>query len=138
MKSILRVFANTRMLAVLFLGFSSGIPLALVGGTLQAWMASEKVDLTIIGVFSLVGLPYTLKFLWAPFMDRFIPPFLGRRRGWMLISQVGLILTISAMAFCNPAESAALVATLAFLVAFFSASQDIVVDAYKAEILEEK
>lgn len=137
MKSILKVFANKRMLAILFLGFSSGIPLALVGSTLQAWMATRKVDLTIIGIFSLVGLPYTLKFVWAPWMDRFIPPFLGRRRGWILISQTVLVLAISAMAFCDPLESPSLLATLAFIVAFASASQDIVIDAYRTELLDE-
>src|SRR5581483_35880 len=99
MKSLLKIILNRRMLCILILGFSSGIPLALTAGTLQAWMASEKVDLTVIGIFSLVGLPYTLKFLWAPLMDRYVPPFLGRRRGWIAISQVGLILFISAMAF---------------------------------------
>ncbi len=124
------------MLVVLILGFSSGIPLALVGGTLQAWMASLKVDLTVIGVFSLVGLPYTLKFLWAPIMDRYVPPFLGRRRGWILISQIALILTLIGMSFCDPIQSPALLALLAFLVAFSSASQDIVIDAYKTELLD--
>src|SRR5262245_42191529 len=105
MDSYLKVFVNRRMLAILLMGFSSGVPLALVGGTLQAWMASRKVDLTVIGIFSLVGLPYTLKFLWAPLMDRYIPPFLGRRRGWMLVCQLGLILTLSSMAFCDPLEA---------------------------------
>ncbi len=124
------------MLAVLLLGFASGVPLALTGSTLQAWMASEKVDLTVIGIFSLVGLPYTLKFLWAPAMDRYIPPFLGRRRGWILIAQVALIALLSAMAFSEPLTSPLLLAVLAFLVAFASASQDIVIDAYRTEILE--
>jgi PAT family beta-lactamase induction signal transducer AmpG len=92
--------------------------------------------LTIIGVFSLVGLPYSVKYLWAPVMDRFIPPFLGRRRGWMLVTQLGLVLTIAAMAFSDPAGATTLFAVLAFLVAFVSASQDIVVDAYRTEVLE--
>jgi PAT family beta-lactamase induction signal transducer AmpG len=124
------------MLVVLLLGFSSGVPLALVTGTLQAWMASAKVDLTVIGVFSLVGLPYTLKFLWAPLMDRYIPPFLGRRRGWMLMSQITLILGLIFMSTCDPTQAPATLAFLALCVAFSSASQDIVIDAYKTELLK--
>jgi MFS transporter, PAT family, beta-lactamase induction signal transducer AmpG len=136
MKSILLVFASWRMAVVLFMGFSSGIPLGLTGGTLQAWMASENVDLTVIGVFSLVGLPYSLKFFWSPLMDRSVPPFLGRRRGWVLITQICLILAISALAFSNPVTAPGALATMAVLVAFFSASQDIVIDAYRTEVLK--
>ncbi|OGQ01171.1 MAG: AmpG family muropeptide MFS transporter [Deltaproteobacteria bacterium RBG_19FT_COMBO_60_16] len=136
MKSLLAVFRSPRLFWVLLLGFSSGIPLALTGTTLQAWMATDKIDLTVIGVFSLVGLPYTVKYLWAPVMDRFIPPFLGRRRGWMLVTQLGLVFAISAMAFSNPSGATTLFAVLAFLVAFVSASQDVVVDAYRTEVLE--
>jgi PAT family beta-lactamase induction signal transducer AmpG len=136
MKSFLAVFRSPRLFWVLLLGFSSGIPLALTGTTLQAWMATEKIDLAVIGVFSLVGLPYTVKYLWAPVMDRFLPPFLGRRRGWMLVTQLGLVLAISAMAFSDPAGATTLFAALALLVAFASASQDIVVDAYRTEVLE--
>ncbi len=132
-----RILLNQRMLIILLLGFSSGIPLALVGGTLQAWMASLKVDLTLIGVFSLVGLPYSLKFLWAPMMDCYVPSFLGRRRGWILISQMGLIFALVGISFCDPVQSPALLALLAFLVAFASASQDIVIDAYKTELLDQ-
>lgn len=135
MTSTLRLFCNRRMLTVLLLGFSSGVPLALTGGTLQAWMATEKVDLTVIGIFSLVALPYTLKFLWAPLMDEFTPRFLGRRRGWILITQLALILAISSMSFFSPAQTPATLAALAFLVAFASASQDIVVDAFRTELL---
>ena len=98
-------------------------------------MKTENVDLGLIGLFSLVGLPYALKFLWSPIMDRFIPPFLGRRRGWILISQIALIASISAMAFCSPARFPGITALLAFGVAFFSASQDIVVDAYRTDVL---
>jgi PAT family beta-lactamase induction signal transducer AmpG len=136
MRSFLSVFRSPRLFWVLLLGFSSGIPLALTGTTLQAWMATEKIDLAVIGVFSLVGLPYTVKYLWAPVMDRFLPPFLGRRRGWMLVTQLGLVLAISAMAFSDPAGATTLFAALALLVAFASASQDIVVDAYRTEVLE--
>jgi MFS transporter, PAT family, beta-lactamase induction signal transducer AmpG len=135
MASTLRLLTNRRMLSILFLGFSSGIPLALVGSTLQAWMASEKVALTMIGIFSLVNVPYNLKFIWAPLMDRFTLPFLGRRKGWMIFWQAALILTIAGMALCDPLKNPAVLAVLAVLVAFSSSSQDIVVDAYKAEIL---
>jgi len=124
------------MAVVLLMGFSSGIPLALTAGTLQAWMASEKVDLTVIGIFSLVGLPYTIKFLWAPLLDRYVPPFLGRRRGWLLITQILLVGSIFAMGSSDPAGSPAMLAVLAVLVTFFSASQDIVADAYRTEVLK--
>jgi len=135
MSVLLDAFANRRVFFVLLLGFSSGIPLALTGSTLQAWMATEKVDLALIGVFSLVGLPYTVKYLWSPLMDRFVPPFLGRRRGWILVTQAALFLAIGAMAFSQPRAHPGILAILAFLVAFCSASQDIVVDAYRTEIL---
>src|SRR5512134_1010965 len=102
MSAILAAFSSRRIFFVLLLGFSSGIPLALTGSTLQAWMASEGVDLAVIGVFSLVGLPYAVKYLWAPVMDRFVPPFLGRRRGWMLVTQAALALAVGAMAFSEP------------------------------------
>jgi PAT family beta-lactamase induction signal transducer AmpG len=126
------------MLSVLVLGFSSGLPLLLVGGTLKLWMRDEKIDLTLIGVFSLVGLPYTLKFLWAPLMDRYVPPFLGRRRGWILVWQVALLLGIAGLATTHPATSPWSVAWVAFLVAFCSASQDIAVDAYRRDLLRDE
>jgi len=135
MQAILKIFTNRRMLTLFLLGFSSGVPLALVGSTLQAWMATQKVDLALIGVFSLVGLPYTLKFFWAPLLDRYVPPFLGRRRGWILLAQLGLVASIAAMALFDPAASPGVIALIALSVAFFSASQDIVVDAYRTEIL---
>ncbi len=118
------------------LGFASGMPLALTGATLSAWMVAEGVDIKTIGLYSLVGLPYAFKFLWSPLMDRFVPPFLGRRRGWMIITQLVLILTISAMGFLNPASMPVLVAAVALSLAFFSASQDIVLDAYRTEYLK--
>jgi PAT family beta-lactamase induction signal transducer AmpG len=135
MSVLLQAFGNRRVFFVLLLGFSSGIPLALTGSTLQAWMASENVDLAVIGVFSLVGLPYTVKYLWSPLMDRFVPPFLGRRRGWMLVTQVALFLAVAAMAFSEPKTHPGALAVLSFLVAFCSASQDIVVDAWRTEVL---
>jgi PAT family beta-lactamase induction signal transducer AmpG len=129
------LIANRRMATVLVLGFSSGLPLALTSGTLQAWMAVENVDLAAMGLFTLVGLPYTFKVLWAPVMDRYIPPLLGRRRGWILITQVGLLLGIYAMARTSPVEATGLMAAFALFVAFTSASQDIVFDAYRTDIL---
>ena len=133
----LEVYRSRRIGMMLILGFSSGLPLALTGGTLQAWMAVVGVDLRTIGVFSLVGLPYTLKFLWSPFMDRYVPPWLGRRRGWMIATQFALFLGIVAMAFGSPQNSVGAVALLALFVAFASASQDIVVDAYRTDLLQE-
>ena len=134
----LEVFRNRRVAVVLFLGFASGLPLALTGGTLQAWMTVEGVDLTTIGIFTLVGLPYTWKFLWAPFMDRFVPPWLGRRRGWILATQIALMLGIALMGSLSPAHAPWALAGLALMVAFSSASQDIVFDAYRADILRDK
>ncbi len=123
---------------MIVLGFSSGLPLALPRGTLQVWMAQVGIDLRMIGIFSLIGLPYTLKFLWSPLMDRFVPPLLGRRRGWMVIIQFALFSAIAAMGFSSPASALAAMAALAFFVAFCSASQDIVIDAYRTDILKEQ
>src|SRR5256885_15823594 len=109
----LEVFRSPRLAVILALGFSSGLPLALTGGTLQAWMTVEGVDLTTIGIFTLVGLPYTWKFLWAPMMDRFVPPFLGRRRGWLLVTQLALILGIVLMGSTSPRTAAWTMALLA-------------------------
>ena len=134
----LAVFRSRRIAVITFLGFASGLPLALTGGTLQAWMTVSGVDLRTIGIFGLVGLPYTLKFLWSPFMDRFIPPLLGRRRGWIMITQVCLVIGISSMAFSSPQSAPLVLAMLAFFVAFTSASQDIVIDAYRTDVLHER
>jgi PAT family beta-lactamase induction signal transducer AmpG len=134
----LQVFHSRRIATVMLLGFSSGLPLALTGGTMQAWMAVAGVDLRTIGVFALVGLPYTLKFIWSPLMDRFVPPWLGRRRGWILIAQICLVAGIAAMAFGSPRQDPFVMGALALLVAFASASQDIVVDAYRTDVLHEK
>lgn len=130
-------YFNRRIVVVLFLGFSSGLPLALSGGTLQAWLTVEDVDIKTIGLFSLVGLPYTLKFLWAPFLDRFSAPLLGRRRGWIFVSQFILLILIFGMSLVSPVQSTLVFAFLAFGLAFASSSQDIVVDAYRAEVLRE-
>lgn len=138
MKDWLKVYGSRRVLCLLGLGLSSGLPLALTGSTLQAWMASAKVDLRIIGIFSLVGLPYTLKILWAPLMDRFSIPFLGRRRGWIISTQLLLAGSIILLGFSSPASMPWATACLALAIAFFSASQDIVFDAYRADVLAEK
>lgn len=126
------------MVVALIMGFSCGVPLLLTISVLQAWMKQEGIDLTTIGIFSLVGIPYTLKFLWAPLFDRFTLPFLGRRKGWLVISQVLLIISIALMGLCSPSEAPWMVAFTAFLVTFFSASQDIVVDAYRREDLSDE
>jgi len=128
------VLRDRNLAVITFLGFSSGLPLALTLSTLQAWMTVEGVDLTTIGIVTLAGVPYTWKFLWAPAMDRFVPPFLGRRRGWLLITQVALALAIAAMAMMSPRETPWLLGTLALVTAFLSASQDIVFDAYRTDI----
>ena len=133
----LQVFRGRRIAVMALLGFSSGLPLALTGATLQAWMTVAGVDLRTIGVFGLVGLPYIIKFIWSPFMDRFVPPLLGRRRGWIIITQLCLMAGICMMAFGSPGEKPWFMAALALLVAFTSASQDIVVDAYRTDILHE-
>ncbi len=117
------------------LGFASGLPLALTAGTLQAWLTVAGLDLRTIGIVTLVGLPYTLKFLWSPLMDRFVPPWLGRRRGWMVATQLGLIAGIAAMAVTGPADAIWALSVLAIAVAFLSASQDIAFDAYRADVL---
>ena len=126
------------MLVALLMGFACGLPLLLTITVLQAWMKEAGVDLTVIGMMALVGLPYTLKFLWAPILDRFTLPFLGRRRGWLIVAQVALIFSISGLGFTDPAKNPWMVAFVAFLVTFFSASQDIVVDAYRREDLSDK
>lgn len=135
MKTLVQTVCNFKMLFILCTGFASGLPLALIGGTLQAWMATEKVDLTVIGLFSLVGMPYALKFLWAPVFDRISFPILGRRRGWMFFFQVCLFASLVALSFCDPKRTPWTVALLATLISFFSASHDIVVDAFRVEIL---
>ncbi len=132
LKTIKTIF-SARMLVALMMGFSCGLPLLLTIDVLKAWMTIEGVDLSVIGLMSLVGLPYTIKFLWAPFLDRYIPPLFGRRRGWLIIAQSGLMISIIGLGYSSPAEHPGLMAFTAFLVTFFSASQDIVVDAYRRE-----
>ncbi len=169
--SLLDVFTSRKMATLVMLGFSSGLPLYLTGkDPMQAWLSSEGVDLKVIGFFSIVALPYSLKFLWSPFIDRYVPPFLGRRRGWLLVTQILLIITIALMGFQDPGAlktvqtgTTAAVACagsgffqglceirhtvnvmagssifwFAMIVAFFSATQDIVADAYRTDSLTE-
>lgn len=130
-----QLLLQKNMLIVLLLGFSSGLPLALTAGTLQAWFTVEGVDVVTIGFLALVGQPYVYKFLWAPIVDRVEPRFLGRRRGWMLGIQVGLILLLMLMSFFSPAATPLAIGVIALSIAFMSATQDIVIDAYRTEIL---
>src|SRR6187399_3543621 len=137
----LAVYLKPRVLIVLFLGFSAGLPLALSGSTLLVWMREAGVDLGIIGLFALVGTPYTIKFLWAPIVDALHVPLFtrafGRRRGWLLFSQLLLIIAILLLALTDPARSPLFVALGALLVATMSSTQDIVVDAFRVESLPE-
>ncbi len=137
----LAVYLKPRVLIVLLLGFSAGLPLALSGSTLLVWMREAGVDLGTIGLFALVGTPYTIKFLWAPIVDALevplLSPLLGRRRGWLVLSQFLLIAAIVFLAMSDPVTSPWLVALGALLVATASATQDIVIDAFRIESLDE-
>ena len=133
--SLQQTLANKRIGIMLPLGFASGLPLALTAGTLQAWLAVMGVDLKTIGIFTLVGLPYTVKFLWAPLMDRIVPPWLGRRRGWMLIMQVAVAIGLALMGLVGPGDRPEWLGLIAVSVAFMSASLDIVFDAYRTDLL---
>ena len=141
LRDTLAVYLKPRVLVILFLGFSSGLPLALSGSTLLVWMAESKVNLGTIGLFALVGTPYTLKFLWAPVIDALDVPLLsarlGRRRGWLLLSQLLLIAAIVLLGASDPEKSALVVAIGALCVATTSATQDIVIDAFRVESLSE-
>lgn len=130
-----RLYTSRRVAPLLALGFASGLPLALTGGTLQAWATVEQVSLQQIGFLTLVGTAYTLKFLWAPLIDRYAPPLLGRRRGWMLLMQVLLALGMMWMGMLSPSQNLFPLALLAVAVAFCSATQDIAFDAYRSDAL---
>src|SRR5690606_35746346 len=136
------VYARPRVIAIGFLGFASGLPLLLTLSTLSIWLAEEGVTKTAIGLFALVGIPYSLKFLWAPLIDRLPVPLLtralGRRRGWMILTQVLLMAALLGLGATSPAEMPEVTAICALAVAFCSASQDIVIDAHRVEILEER
>ena len=134
--SIWEALANTRMLVCIFAGFSSGMPLYVLYQLVPAWLRDEGVDLTTIGLMSLVGFPYTWKFIWSPLLDHFAPPLpMGRRRGWTLITQVALLFALASFAPTNPSEDIWGIAAVVGMVAFFSASQDIVLDAHRREML---
>lgn len=136
----LAVYLKPRVLIVLFLGFSSGLPLALSGSTLAVWLTERQIDLATIGLFSLVGLPYTFKFLWAPMVDALDVPvlskLLGRRRGWLVFTQLLLVAAIVLLGLCDPTKSLPLIIFGAVLVATASATQDIVIDAFRVESLD--
>ena len=131
----MRVYASPRVFPLLVLGFSSGLPLALTGGTLQAWATLAGASLQSIGFLTLVGSAYTLKFLWAPLVDRYAPAFLGRRRSWIFTTQILLAVSIAAMGLYSPADNLIFLAFLAVFVAFLSATQDIAFDAYSTDVL---
>src|SRR6201990_185177 len=137
----LAVYLRPRVLIVMFLGFSSGLPLALSGSTLQVWATEGGVDLRTIGLFAIIGTPYTIKFLWAPLVDALDLPvlsrLLGRRRGWLVVSPVLLILAIGVLGLCDRKSGPALAIAAAILVATASATQDIVIDAFRVESLPE-
>jgi PAT family beta-lactamase induction signal transducer AmpG len=126
---------NPRIMAVFFMGFASGLPLALTGATLQAWFTQAGVSIVTIGALSLVGMPYVWKFLWAPLLDTFSPLKLGKRRGWILLTQLCLCAALAYLAAQHPDTHPKLVGAVALLIAFFSASQDIAIDAYRTDIL---
>ncbi len=135
-RATLAAIFSGRMLIALLMGFSSGLPLLLTGSVLQAWLSDGGVDLAHIGLFALIGLPYTLKFLWSPLFDRYTPAWLGRRRGWLALTQFALAGALLLLSTTQPsAGQLSMVMLAGFLVSFFSASQDIVVDAYRRESL---
>ena len=125
------------MLTCVFLGFTSGMPLWVLISLVPAWLRTEGIDLATIGLFSLMTIPYTWKFIWSPLMDRYKPPFLGRRRGWALITQIVLLVTIGMLGMFDPTESLFPILVTVFTISFFSASQDIVIDAYRRELLDD-
>ena len=128
---------SPKMLTCVFTGLASGFPLFVLIQLVPAWLRTEGADLATIGLFSLILLPYNWKFVWAPLMDQYLPPLLGRRTGWMLITQIALLLAISALGWLQPENSVTLIASVCVIVAFFSASQDIVIDAYRRELLSD-
>lgn len=133
--SLLKAVFSKRMLICIFNGLSAGMPLFFIYHLIPAWLRTENIDLKTIGLFALVGIPYTWKFVWSPVMDRYVPPFMGRRRGWMIITQSLLLVSMASLGMFDPQKSIWIIAGLATTVAFFSASQDIVLDAYRRELL---
>ena len=141
-RKAIEVYRDRRQLVILLMGFASGMPFLLSSSTLTYWMSRTHVDLTTIGLFALVGTPYAFKFVWAPLVDQMPLPlldrWLGRRRAWMLAAQIGILLSTFLLAWSDPAETPWFTAAAAVLIAFFSATQDIAVDAYRIEILREE
>ena len=126
-----------RMLICVFTGFASGLPLYLLLNLVPAWLRTEHIDLKVIGAFALIQFPYTWKFLWSPLLDRFVLPVLGRRRGWMLLTQAALLVVIASLGGFSPHSELGTIVLLATLLAFLSATQDIVLDAYRRELLQD-
>lgn len=137
-RNTIKIIFSPKMLAMFTLGFSSGFPFYVIREVLKAWLTDANIDLGTIGLFSAVALPYTWKFVWSPAMDGITLPFLGRRRGWMLLTQLGLLILIGTMGQINPAKSLKMMAVVAFSIAVFSASQDIVLDAFRREYLTDE
>ena len=135
--SVWQQFFTRRMLICVFTGFSSGLPLYLLFNLIPAWLRSEHIDLKTIGLFALIQFPYTWKFLWSPLLDRYVLPLLGRRRGWMLLTQIGLLAVIASMGAFSPQSDLRIIAWIATLLALLSATQDIVLDAYRRELLSD-
>ena len=133
--SLWKALMNRRMLICIFNGFTAGLPLYFLAQLIPAWLRSEHVDLKTIGFFGLVLLPFSFKYLWAPFLDRYVPPFLGRRRGWMMVSQIALFLFMLSLAVLNPQTDVQIILYAGLAIGFFSATQDIVLDAYRRELL---
>ena len=135
--SVWQQLFTRRMAICVFTGFSSGLPLYLLFNLVPAWLRSEQVDLKTIGLFALIQFPYTWKFLWSPLLDRYVVPLLGRRRGWMLLTQIGLLAVIASMGAFSPQSDLHVIAYIATALAFLSATQDIVLDAYRRELLSD-
>ncbi|MCF7520584.1 AmpG family muropeptide MFS transporter [Neisseria sp. ZJ106] len=133
-----RQICSRKMLICIFTGFSSGLPLYFLYSLIPAWLRSEQVDLKTIGLFALIGIPYTWKFIWSPMMDAVRLPRLGLRRGWMLLTQIVLLLLLSAYALLEPQQHLQIILGLSLVTAFFSASQDIVIDAFRREVLSDE
>ena len=136
-KNLWQAILNKKMLICIFNGFTAGLPLYFLAQFIPAWLRDHDIDLKTIGFFSVVLLPYSFKYLWAPALDRFIPPFLGRRRGWMIITQVSLLICMLSLAPLDPKNHIDIIVVLGFLIGFFSATQDIALDAYRRELLED-
>jgi PAT family beta-lactamase induction signal transducer AmpG len=136
-RTLLEALLNKKMLICIFNGFTAGLPIYFLIQLIPAWLRSEEVDLKTIGFFGFVLLPYSFKYLWAPLLDRYVPPFLGRRRGWMMVTQVLLFIAMIVVAFLRPQVDIQLILYVGIAIAFFSATQDIVLDAYRRELLED-